>query len=358
MNAVQKKVPAVLNGSILLTKRELLYLCNTGQLRVLTGRVCDESSNPDRLFAVGLSTSPVDVDNCCIVRLQVTDFAKRVDKTAIKKDLFVLEVRDVQTIAPIKKVDSESLVSLVNERYQGLFTDPIEDRWRSWMQSESVRIHRRSFGHLLKWSGQKGLSRADSADPRIENLIAESLGHESHVKPDLKDLSLRFLAEVKHLAENMGPRVGTVTSPFHAMDVWEKLVGPKSSITSGAKPEKVPKSLLTRSKEPLSFDGLKRGALLSKLRKRQRDAHWAYNKEVQPIMMSCCLYANYRLTGGVFTVDHFSEALQILRQTEKDRAAWLYTLFIASRLEPDVVYLHTSGSGTDLQTELFPRNSV
>jgi len=352
---VVTKAPSALSGSILLTKRELLHLCNTGQLRVLASRVCSDRNVPDRLFAVGISTSPLDVDNSCVVRFEVSNFAQRVDEFAVKKDLFVLEALDLRTIAPVKRVDADSLVDLVDSRYRGLFVDSIQERWQSWMQRESVRIHRHSFDRLLTWSGQKRMSKTEAADPRINQLLKVSIGHESVGQSEVKDLSLRFLAELKYLAEEIGPKVGTVASPFEVMDIWEKLIGFKSKIDFTSSREKFRKSVLRRSGESLTLENLERGALLSKLRKRQKSSAEAYDKEVQPIMMSYCLYANYRIIGDVFGVDEFSDAVRVIRKTERDRAAWLYTLFVASRLEPDVIYLQTTNGDTSAPSELFPR---
>jgi hypothetical protein len=130
------------------------------------------------------------------------------------------------------------------------------------------------------------------------------------------------------------------------MDAWEKLIGFDSKTDLGADREKIRKVLSKRAGEVLSLESLERGGLLSKLRKRQRSAPGAYNKEVQPIMMSYCLYANYRIIGGVFGVDEFSETLRVLRRVERDKSAWLYTLFVASQLEPEVVFLQTSSINT------------
>ncbi len=341
-------------GSVFLTKRELLYLCNIGQLRVLINRVCNDPSDFDRLFGVGLSTSPLDVDNCCVVKFEVASLNKRVDKSAVKKDLFSLEVSDVLAIAPIKRVDAESLMDLVDGRYRNLFVDPIEDRWQSWMQRESVRIHRRSFDRLLVLSEQKGITRAESTNPRVEKLLAVAMGHDSVEKSGQEDLSLRFFAAIRNLAEDVGTSVGMVTSPFNVMDAWEKLIGCESKTDLGAGQEKIRKVLSKRAGEVLSLESLERGGLLSKLRKQQRSAPEAYNKEVQPIMMSYCLYANYRIIGGVFGVDEFSETLRVLRRVEKDKSAWLYTLFVASQLEPEVVFLQTSSVNSSPPAELSP----
>lgn len=318
-------------------------------------RVCSDSSGLDRLFAVGISTSPLDVDNSCVVGFEVANFAQRVDEFALKKDLFALEALDLRTIAPVKRVDTESLVDLVDSRYRGLFVDSIQERWQSWMQRESVRIHRRSFDRLIRWSGQKRMSKAEAADPRIDQLLKVSIGQDSVEQLEVSDLSLKFLAELKDLAEELGPTVGTVASPFQVMDAWERQIGFKSKIDFTSSREKFRKSVLRRSGESLTLENLERGALLSKLRKRQKSSAEAYDKEVQPIMMSFCLYANYRIIGEVFGVDEFSEAIRVIRKTERDRAAWLYTLFVASRLEPDVVYLQTTNSDTFAAKELFPR---
>lgn len=349
------KAPSALSGSILLTKRELLHLCNTGQLRVLVNRVCSDPSGLDRLFAVGISTSPLDVDNSCVVGFEIANFAQRVDEFALKKDLFVLEALDLRTIAPVKRVDTESLADLVDSRYRGLFVDSIQERWQSWVQRESVRIHRRSFDRLIRWSGQKKMSKAEAADPRIDQLLKVSIGHDSVKQLEVNDLSLRFLAELKGLSEELGPTVGTVASPFQVMDAWEKLIGFKSKKDFTSSRDKFRKSVLRRSGDSLTLENLERGALLSKLRKRQKSSAEAYDKEVQPIMMSYCLYANYRIIGDVFGVDEFSDAVRVIRKTEKDRAAWLYTLFVASRLEPDVIYLQTTSGDTSAPSELFPR---
>ena len=349
------KASSALTGSILLAKRELLHLCNAGELRVLTSRVCSDSNDLDRLFAVGISTSPLDVDNSCVVGLEVANFAQRIDKSAVKRDLFVLEALDLRTIAPVKRVDVEALVDLVDSRYRELFVDSIEERWQSWMRRESVRIHRRSFDRLIEWSGQKKMSKVDAADPRIEKLLAASIGQELVEQMEVKDLALKFLSEVKYLAEELGPKVGTLASPFEVMEAWEKLIGYKSKVDSMLDREKIRKSLSRRSGEALTLENLQRGGLLSKLRKRQQSSGEAYGKEVQPIMMSYCLDANYRIIGHVFSVDEFSEAVRVIRKIEKDRAAWLYTLFVASRLEHDVVYLQTTASAASAPTELFPR---
>lgn len=351
---MDKKSSSALNGSILLSKRELLHLCHMGSLRVLTSRVCVDSTQPDRLFAVGLSASPLDVDNCCVVGIRIANRRQRTDESAIKSDLFLLEAFDIQTIAPIKKVDAESLVDLIDSRYQKFFIDPIEKQWQSWMKRESVRIHRRSFERLIKWSGQKELTRTESARRRVDRLLAVSIGNESSGDPDEKDLALRFLAKVQHLAEALGSGVGSVTSAFDVMNAWEKLIGLKPGSELGSGWEKVSGSLLKRSSEALSLEGLKRGALLGKIRKRQRSFAEAYDQEVQPIMMSYCLSANYRIIGDVFTVDEFSEAVRAIRTTEKSKAAWLYTLFVASRLEPDVIFLQTTSSEFLAPKELFP----
>ena len=341
-------------GSVFLTKKELLYLCNNGQLRLLVNRVCKDSSDIDRLFSVGLSTSPLDVDNCCVVRFEVAGFAKRVDRSAVKKDLFSLEARDVMAIAPIKRVDADALTDLVDARYRILFEDPIEDRWQSWMKRESVRIHRRSCDRLLEWSKQKRMTKTESTDARIENLLAIAMGLDSVEKSEHEDLSLRFFAAIRYLAEEVGTGLGMIASPFKVMDAWEKLIGFESKTDLGAGRERISKILSKRAGEYLSLESLERGGLLSKLRKRQRSASEAYNKEVQPVMMSYCLHANYRIIGGVFSVDEFSKALQVLRRVEKDRSAWLYTLFVASQLEPEVVFLQTSSVNSSSPAELFP----
>jgi len=344
-------------GSIFVTKKELLYLCNIGQLRVLVGRVSNDLSNSERLFSVGLSTSPLDVDNCCVVRFEVGNFAQQVDKSAVKQDLFLLEARDVIAIAPIKKVDLESLKDLVDMRYQSLFIDPIEEQWQSWMHRESIRIHRRSFDRLLEWSGQKKMTKAESTNPRTEALLAIAMGHNSVEKPGEDDLSVRFLAAIKHLAEEVGASVGTVGGLFEIMNVWEKSIGTKSKTDLGSSWDKFSKRLSRRAGEVLTLENLERGGILGKVRKRQKSVSGAYDKEVQPLVMSYCLYANYRIIGGVFRPDEFSEALLVLRKTEKDRAAWLYTLFVASQLEPEIVYLQTSSGDTSISGQLFPPGS-
>jgi hypothetical protein len=349
---MEKLRPKSLSGSIFVTKRELLYLCNTGQLRVLADRVCEDSSDSDRLFSVGLSTSPLDVDNCCVVKFEVINFTDQVDKSAVRKDLFWLEACDVLTIAPIKRLDADSLMDLVNEKYRSLFVEPIEDRWQSWLQRESVRIHRRSFERLLEWSGQKKMTKAESNSPRIEALLAVAIGQKSPAKAGEKDLSMRFLGAIKHISEDVGAGVGTVTSAFGVMDVWEKLVEIEATTNLETSWEKLRKVLSKRAGEVLSIESLERGGLLSKLRKRQRSASGAYSKEVQPLMMSFCLRANYRIIGGVFGRDDFLEALRVLQKFEKDKAAWLYTLFVASQMEPEVVYLQTSGGMAGVPAEL------
>lgn len=321
---------------------------------MLVGRVSNDVSDPERLFSVGLSTSPLDVDNCCVVRFQVGNFAQRVDKSAVRQDLFLLEARDVVAIAPIKKVDLESLKDLVDMRYQGLFIEPIEEQWQSWMHRESVRIHRRSFDRLLEWSGQKKMTKAESTNPRIEALLTVAMGHKSAEKPGEDDLSVRFLSAIKHLAEEVGASVGTVGGLFEIMNVWEKSIGRKSETDHGPSWEKHSKRLSRRADEVLSLESLERGGILGKVRKRQMSMSGAYDKEVQPLVMSYCLYANYRIIGGVFGPDEFLEALRVLRKTEKVRAAWLYTLFVASQLEPEFVYLQTSSSEATPPVELFP----
>ena len=344
-------------GSIFVTKKELLYLCNIGQLRVLVGRVSNDLNNSERLFSVGLSTSPLDVDNCCIVQFEVGNFSQQVDKSAVRQDLFLLEARDITAIAPIKKVDVESLKDLVDMRYQSLFIDPIEEQWQSWMHRESVRIHRRSFDRLLEWSSQKKMTKVESTNPRIEALLSVAMGHNSAEKLGENDLSVRFLASIKHLAEEVGASVGTVGGLFEVMSIWQRSIGLKSQTDLGPSWEKFSKRLSRRAGEVLALENLERGGILGKVRQRQRSVSGAYDKEVQPLVMSYCLYANYRMIGGVFGPEEFSEALRVLRKTEKDRAAWLYTLFVASQLEPEIVYLQTSSSEVATPAELFPRES-
>jgi hypothetical protein len=180
------------------------------------------------------------------------------------------------------------------------------------------------------------------------------MGLDSVEKSEHEDLSLRFFASIRYLAEEVGSGLGVIASPFKVMDAWEKLIGFESKTDLGSGRERISKILSKRAGESLSLESLERGALLSKLRKRQRSASEAYNKEVQPVMMSYCLHANYRIIGGVFSVDEFSEALRVLRRVEKDRSAWLYTVFVASQLEPEVVYLQTTIVDTSSPAELFP----
>jgi hypothetical protein len=329
-------------NSILLQKREFVYFCGAGTLRVLASRVVGAEQPRERVFSVGVSSSPIDVSNCVVVQLRPPKGADRYHADAIRKDLMVISAEQIASISPVKLIDAQPLRDLVDDHFKELFVDTCEPEWKIWMRRESIDLHLGSFRRLLEWSGQKPLLKSESKSQRLKNLVEVASGGESGSTINSDDVSMKFLANLHYLAERLGSEVGQVTTPFEVMSRWGEINNVSKEHGFQGRAEKLQRKLKKLESVALTYENLEEKKLLAKIRKQAQNHKEIYSKEVQPLVMSFILDANYRIIGDVFSVADFVAALGAIRRVEKDRAAWLYTLFIACRLETEVIYTHTT----------------
>lgn len=326
---------------VLLRKAEFLYFCNSGRLRIQRHRVVPFEAGLDRVFAVSVSTSPNDVDNCVVIELTNSWGDSAPHELALKKDLIWLDARYVSRISPVREIDEQSVRASVSTVLGGLVGGSYENDWRHWFKVESTRIALHSTKQLLAATNQKLIATKESNSLKTLSIIETILGFDSASDELSSDLLIKFLSKLPVLIGTLGSNVNSIQCALLMINAWAKLnlgIGDQMQVQVS---DAVTRHLQKMEKLPISVESLVKSGNAKKVRSLEHKVSHLFNKEIRPLTMAVIAETNYRLAGEVFNLDDFKRCLAVVEKFEGRIAARTYTLFVACRLGPEVVYLST-----------------
>lgn len=317
---------------LLVRKSEFVYLFNSGSLRIPQNRITRAESGLDRVFAVGITASPTDADNCAVLGLSESWLNSERHALAVRGDLLWLNPSCIARIHPVKNVDELSLKSLVRDSFHQFFGEPLEEAWRAWVERESVQIHSTVAQHLLKETGQAKISRAELESNELDLLMRTFLGFSDSTESSR--LVLRFVSHLATIAHQVGAARGTLHAPFLAIRAW---VSHRNGQFTERENSVIDRALQKLPRTLLSEETLQEHKVPSKIRtlERGQDAH--FDKELRPLMMSSIIETNYRIAGEVFRYEDFERQLNMLTKFEGRKSASVYTLYVACRMGPEFI---------------------
>lgn len=332
------------HARVLLRKAEFLYFCNCGRLRIHRNRIVPFEVGLDRVFALTVTTSPSDVDNCVVIELTDSWVHSSSHESARKKDIVWLDAAYISRITPVREIDRESILTSVSASIGEMVSGSYENDWMNWFKSESIRIALHSTQLLLVETNQKRISAKECNSPKMLSIIGIILGLESASSESTSDLLSTFLSKLPTILSTIGPNVNTIQCALLMIDAWSK----SNAIVSDESREELSKALVRSlrkmDKLPISVESLLESGNARKIRSIERKASVLFNKELRPLTMAVIAETNYRLAGEIFSLDDFKRCLEVVEKFEGRIAAQTYTLFVACRLGPEVVYLNTHES--------------
>jgi len=326
---------------VLLRKAEFLYFCNSGRLRIQRHRIVPFEAGLNRVFAVSVSTSPNDVDNCVVIELTNSWGDSSPHELAQKKDLIWLDVRYVSRISPVRGIDEESVRTSVSTFLGGLVDGSYEHDWQHWFKVESTRIALHSTQQLLAATNQKLITSKESSSLKTLSNVETILGFESAFDELSSDLLTKFISKLPVLIGTIGSNVNSIQCALLMINAWTKVNSDIGDQVQVQITDAVSRQLRKMEKLPISVESLLKSGNAKKIRALERKASNLFNKELRPLTMAVIAESNYRLAGEVFDLDDFKRCLAVVEKFEGRIAARTYTLFVACRLGPEVVYLST-----------------
>ncbi len=323
---------------LFLRKSELLSFVNVGRLRILSKRVISDSELTEKVFAVGITTSPTDAENCVVVGLANSWNKSKAHRLSNNRDLVWLELNDLVSISPIKEVDEAPLKEIVSDSFVSIFRPTVEAKWLKWVAAESIDIHLEAAQELLGKLELPLFSKKTIQGSGLRSLTRAILGLEAEELTKEFSLSQKFFANLPAMAREVGVTRGSIRSILRVAKAWANLNKVQISDDIDQKfwadiekfIDKTPSELIE-----VTDPGLKK--VMSKSRVCERRFASIYTKELRPLLMAAVIDSSYRISGEVFKVDDLKRIVKAIDHFEGHKAAQLFTLFVACRLGPELV---------------------
>jgi len=323
---------------LFLRKSELLSFVNVGRLRILTKRVVADSELTEKVFAVGITTSPTDAENCVVVGLASSWNESKAHALANNRDLIWLELNDLVSISPIKELDEAPLKEIVSERFVSIFQPAVEAKWLKWVATESIDIHLEAAQELLAKLKLPAFGRKVIQGSALRSTTRAILGFEAEVVTESFSLSQNFFANLPLIAKEVGLTRGSIRSVLRVAKAWENLnkVHNPSEIDQTFWAD-IEKFIDKTPSELIEVTDPRLKKVMSKSRVCERRFANIYTKELRPLLMAAVIDSSYRISGEVFKVDDLRRLVNAIDHFEGHKAAQLYVLFVACRLGPELV---------------------
>jgi len=323
---------------LFLRKSELLSYVNIGRLRILNKRVVSDSELTEKVFAVGITTSPTDAENCVVVGLANSWNKSKAHRLSNNRDLVWLELNDLVSISPIKERDEAPLKEIVSDNLASIFLPTVEAKWLKWVAAESIDIHLEAAQELLGKLKLPLFSRKVIQGSALRSTTRAILGFEAEVVIEGSTTSQNFFANLPLMAKEVGVTRGSIRSILRVAKAWANLNKVQISDDIDQKfwadverfIDKTPSELIEVTDPTLK-------KVMSKSRVCERRFASIYTKELRPLLMAAVIDSSYRISGEVFKVDDLKRLVNAIDHFEGHKAAQLFVLFVACRLGPELV---------------------
>jgi len=323
---------------LFLRKSELLSYVNIGRLRILNKRVVSDSELTEKVFAVGITTSPTDAENCVVVGLANSWNKSKAHRLSNNRDLVWLELNDLVSISPIKERDEAPLKEIVSDNLASIFLPTVEAKWLKWVAAESIDIHLEAAQELLGKLKLPLFSRKVIQGSALRSTTRAILGFEAEVVIGGSTTSQNFFANLPLMAKEVGVTRGSIRSILRVAKAWANLNKVQISDDIDQKfwadverfIDKTPSELIEVTDPTLK-------KVMSKSRVCERRFASIYTKELRPLLMAAVIDSSYRISGEVFKVDDLKRLVNAIDHFEGHKAAQLFVLFVACRLGPELV---------------------
>lgn len=323
---------------LFLRKSELLSYVNVGRLRILSKRVVSDSELTEKVFAVGITTSPTDAENCVVVGLANSWNKSKAHRLSNNRDLIWLELNDLVSISAIKEVDEAALKEIVSDRFLSIFLPAVEAKWLKWVAAESIDIHLEAAQELLGKLKLPLFSKKIIQGSDLRSLTRAILGFEAEVVTESSILGHSFFANLHLMAREVGVTRGSIRSILRVAKAWANLN--KVQISDDIDQKfwaNIEKFIDKLPSELIEVTDLRLKKVMSKSRVCERRFASIYTKELRPLLMAAVIDSSYRISGEVFKVDDLKRLVHAIDHFEGHKAAQLFVLFVACRLGPELV---------------------
>lgn len=323
---------------LFLRKSELLSFLNVGRLRILSKRIVADFELNEKVFAVGITTSPTDAENCVVVGLASIWSKAKAHTLANNRDLIWLELDDLVSIASIKELDEAPLKEIVSDRFVSIFQPAVEAKWLKWVATESIDIHIEAAQELLAIFELPAFSRKIFQGSALRSITRAILGFEAEVVTESLNLSHKFFANLPLMARNVGVTRGSIHSVLQVAKAWENLNKVQISTEIDQKFwADIEKFLDKTPSELIEVANPRLKKVMSRSRACERRFPSIYTKELRPLLMAAVIDSSYRISGEVFKIDDLKRLVNAIDHFEGFKAAQLFVLFVVCRLGPELV---------------------